>query len=330
MQRFCEAVESKADPIGFEAVGLSFPDVVISDRIVGGETSKTQGIRTHNPAGYEKEFARLRTWNERIADAAGTDCRVGIINDGSMAAFSRFVENACLAPGGVLAHTLGTDIGTGYVEESSGIPDLPLEIYRFAVDLGSERSLCFPEEDVRAIRSGGLAGTLHCTVNQAGAFRLAALRLPKESPALWREILSRRFVNDCRGMWKVPSDQRKPFLEFLMRKAEEKEPACEEIFREIGKYLGAARRETKFWLADSCKDISLYGRLAKPGKAFSLMREEAEKISPKTHFFAADSSSAHTPLMRALCETPYLPTQFAQAVGALYYGASVLLKERIL
>ena len=42
-----------------DGVGLSYPDVVIKDKIVGGETSKTAGLRANPDIDYEQEFAKL-------------------------------------------------------------------------------------------------------------------------------------------------------------------------------------------------------------------------------------------------------------------------------
>ena len=43
----------------FDAIGLSFPDVVIDNRIVGGETYKTRGMRNNPALDYETEFAKV-------------------------------------------------------------------------------------------------------------------------------------------------------------------------------------------------------------------------------------------------------------------------------
>ena len=72
----------------FSGIGLSFPDVVIQNRILGGETPKTRGMRENRELDYEEEFTRLgclATELKRLCLPAG---RVEIVNDGPMAAFS--------------------------------------------------------------------------------------------------------------------------------------------------------------------------------------------------------------------------------------------------
>ncbi|MFO7612058.1 MAG: hypothetical protein R6W99_06200, partial [Clostridia bacterium] len=59
-----EAVEIAEEALGeriikIDAIGLSFPDVVVRDKIVGGETTKTRGMKLNPDIDYEKEFAKI-------------------------------------------------------------------------------------------------------------------------------------------------------------------------------------------------------------------------------------------------------------------------------
>jgi hypothetical protein len=331
MRRFCEAAEALVSPAGFDAIGVSFPDVIIRDRIAGGETSKTRSIRENKDVCYEEELAKLRRINEALLAYGNQACRVSMVNDGSMAAFTQFVEEGCTASGGVFAHTLGTDIGSGWVLSDGSVPDLPLELYHWVVDLGSEKARRYPVSDVRTIRSEntGIAGTLHCTVNQSGAFRMAATRFPTEAPALYEELLSRGFIVEDGASLICAPDQRKAFLRFLMEQADDGEPVCCDIFREIGRFLGAAWRESQFWLSPATAQRPLYGRLVRSQSCFTLLCEGARETAPDAEWLVADETLAVTPLMRALCEQKFDVAQFAQAVGSLYWGANSLLEERI-
>ena len=63
-------------------------------------------------------------------------------NDGHIAAFTAAAELAFSggAPdfsGGVIAHALGTDFGVGYLDSDGSIPEMPVELYDFLLDLGS-------------------------------------------------------------------------------------------------------------------------------------------------------------------------------------------------
>ncbi len=53
-------------PFRFDAIGVCFPDVVVRDKIVGGEVYKTRGIRENPGLDYEREFRRLSDLDEEL------------------------------------------------------------------------------------------------------------------------------------------------------------------------------------------------------------------------------------------------------------------------
>ena len=250
-------------------------------------------------------------------------------NDGNIAAFAAAVEQA--AGGGDMskgffAHTLGTDLGTGWVRPDGSIPELPLEIYNLIIDLKSRRQRSFPADDVRSVNSGntGLPGTLSRYTSQSGVFRLAASWLPERDPGLMQAALDKglfRWEGEPLLVPEQPEDMRKTCLEFFMVRATEDHPVCEEIFRTIGEYLAVAWQETEYILQPEAKERTLFGRLVKLPACFALMCQGASRRDPALVQHAADGGLANTPLMRQLDAHPdYTVAQFAQAVGAIYYG----------
>lgn len=128
------AVEAKTDTNVLDAVGVSFPDIVLHDRIVGGETPKTDGLRRNAALDYEAEFAKLGALRQTLLALCRGEGRCRIVNDGSMAALTTAVELACggeeaSVEQGVIAHSLGTDLGTGWLNERGEVPQIPLELY---------------------------------------------------------------------------------------------------------------------------------------------------------------------------------------------------------
>lgn len=329
MERGADAMErcAGAELRQFDAIGLCFPDVVIQNRIVGGETHKTLGLRNNPEMKYEEQFAKITALNNDLSAYVAAGGPVMNTNDGPMAAFAAAVEQA--AAGGDLsrgffAHTLGTDLGTGWVRPDGSIPELPLEVYNFIIDLGARRS--FTAEDVRSVRSfnTGLPGALQRYTGQSGVFRLAAENLPRQAPELWEELLRRglfRREGERLTVPEQPEDMRKTCLELLMERAAAGQPACEEIFRTVGEYLAVTWRETEYVLRPETKDRTLFGRLVKLPACFRLLCEGAARREPSLRQYAADGQLANTALMRQLDAHPdYTVAQFAQAVGAIYYG----------
>ena len=326
-------------PFRFDAIGLCFPDVVVRDKIVGGEVYKTRGIRQNRALDYEREFRKLSHLDDELRAFVRSGGAVGIVNDGPMAAFTAAVETAAVDPAsverGVFAHTLGTELGTGWVTEAGEIPDIPLEVYNCVIDLGSYPERAYEPDDVRSVNNFNtrIPGTLQKYTSQSGVFRLAAKYLPEESPGLFRELFTRGFLVEAGGSLRVPTepkDLRKPFLEFLMRLAGSgAEPTVDRIFRELGEFLAVAWLETEFILSPRARERILFGRLVKHRPCFTLMVEGARRIAPGLELGVADDEMANTSFMRALKERPgYTVAQFAQAIGAVHYANHRLVRPR--
>lgn len=332
LERGAEAMELAAgkDLRNFDAIGLCFPDVVIQNRVVGGETPKTQGMRNNPELDYEEQFGRITPLAGALATYVVPGGPVRCVNDGPMAAFTAAVEQGAGGADlskGFFAHTLGTDLGTGWVRPDGSIPDIPLEVYSFIIDLGSYPQRKFDPEDIRSVYSSNsrLPGALQKYGGQSGVFRLAARNLPQKDPALFQEAMDRgllRWEGERLVVPVRPEDMRKEALEFFMEKAAQPgREVCQDIFREIGEYQAVVWRETNFILRPEAQERSLFGRLVKLPACFRLIQEGASRREPGLRLLAADSGLANTLLMKQLAAHPhYTVAQFAQAVGAVYYA----------
>lgn len=330
MERGAAAMERAAgtDLRPFDTIGLSFPDVVIQNRIVGGETPKTQGIRGNPALDYEAQFAQITALNEGLAAFTGGG-PVLCVNDGPMAAFTTAVEQAAAGADlsrGFFAHSLGTDLGTGWVRPDGSIPDIPLEVYNFIIDLGSLPQRAYPLEDARSVRSTntGLPGALQKYGGQAAIFRLAAVSLPRQAPELWQDVLDRglfRWEGEMLTVPTSPADMRKDCLEYLMEQAAAGQPVCQELFHQVGEYMAVTWRETEQILRPETGERTLFGRLVKHPACFRLLCQGAARQEPNLRLTVADGGLANTSLMKQLDACPGCTVaQFAQAVGAIYYG----------
>lgn len=328
-----EAYVDKVQPL--DGIGLSFPDVVIRNKIVGGETYKTKGVR-ESSNDYENEFKKLTRLNEKLGVLCRDSGAVCIINDGPMAAYSAAVElahspNKDEVQSGIFAHTLGTELGTGWIDETGTVPEYPIEVYNCIIDLGNEPAKAYPSVDVRSLNNfnTGLPGTLQKYTSQSGAFRLAEEYYRASAPELYKELFDKGYITALNDKSMIPTvepvDLRKKFLEHLMAQAENGIEEAQRIFKQIGVYLAATWLETEDILHPAAKARVLYGRFVKSRKCFELMLEGARKILPDIVFSAADNELAFTPLMCELRDNPeYSVAQFGQAAGAVYFAASAL------
>ena len=321
---------------GLDAVGLCFPDVVVKNKIVGGEVYKTRGIRNNPAIEYEKDFRTLTDLDLRLAEFCIKTPDGAVVrntNDGPMASFTSAVERAFSGEKevnkGVFAHTLGTELGTGWLNAAAELPTIPLEVYNYVIDLGSRKERRFQSDDPRSLNNfnTGIPGTLQKYTSQSGVFRLAMKYFPEQRPDLFTELYEKGFIeNKDNGeilICQNPRDMRKPLLEHLMAlpEREGEYSVCGEIFREIGEYLAVTWDETRRILAPLAADRVLFGRLVKNPVCFRLMQEGAKRIAGDLQLVVADDESAWTPLMRQLRDDGrYTVAQFAQAVGAVYYA----------
>ena len=304
---------------GFDSIGISFPDVVIANRILGGETPKTQGLRANPKLDYEMEFSKLSNFQRELHALCNPDGFVRLANDGNIAAFTAAVEMASRGDpvtDGVFAHSLGTDLGTGWLTAQGRIPDMPLEMYDYMLDLGSYPQRQYPPEDVRSVRNenSGLPDARKY-LGQAAAFRLAQEKAPE---LLQDYLFSHDGILEIR---KQPEDKRKQCLEHLMQEAARGNPDACDIFRSMGRHLGEISREIEWTLKPGVSERYLYGRFVKHAACFALLQEGCREVCPELILIAADESLACSPLMRALADIPEATVaQFGQAIGSIYYG----------
>ncbi len=315
-----EALEAGAGGRKLDSLGIGFPDVVVRSRITGGETPKTLGMRRH-AADYEAEFGKLTDLADRLQPFCRPGVSVQIANDGHIAAVTAAAELAWSGRGealeqGVIAHTLGTDLGTGWLLPDGTLPEGPMELYDLLLDLGSRRGREYPPEDLRSTRNenSGLPDTRRCLA-QSAAWRLAALR----NPALLEGFVKQE--GDILSVSLDP-DLRKPCLQHIMRCAEEGEESAESIFRDMGAALGKVCRELDFLCAPETRVRYLYGRIVQNPSCLALIREGCAGTASDITLESADSCPASTPLMRELAARPGVSeAQFAQSVGCIHFAA---------
>lgn len=302
-----------------DGLGVAFPDVVIRDKVVGGETPKTRGMRLAC-ADYEAEYAKITALQERLRPFCMPEAPVRITNDGHMAAFTAAVETICAGrgdelTGGVIAHSLGTDLGTGWLEPDGTLPDAPMELYDLLLDLGSYPSRMLPAEDLRSVlnENSGLPGARRY-MGQSAAFRLAQ----KYDPGLLEGYAVRQ---DGRlGICREP-DMRKPCLAHLMEAARQGDAAAKRVFYDVGLHFGQVCREMDWLLRPAARTRSLFGRFVMEPACFALIKEGCAEAAPDITLKAADRDMAASPFMSALSRRGGAAVaQYGQAVGAIYFS----------
>ena len=212
-----------------------------------------------------------------------------------------------------MAHALGTDFGMGYLYGDGSIPEMPVELYDFLLDLGSFPQRELSPDDLRSTRNenSGLPGARRY-VGQAAAFRLAY----EADPSLLDGFTARQGI-----ALTVPADKRKDCLAHLMARAADGDPAARRVFLQVGRGVGEMSRELALLLHPATDTRYLFGRFVKDPACFRLLQEGCRQVVPSLRLEAADEELSCTPLMRALSAHGVTVAQFGQAIGAMYYAA---------
>jgi len=311
----------KAGADRFDGIGLSFPDVVIGNRICGGETPKTGGMRAEKSPDYEQQCAEIRGLNEQLETLCRPGVRVRCANDGFVAAFSSGVELAYSEhpeqiEQGVFSHALGTSMGSGALNSDGTFPPIPLEFYDSVIDVGSWTSRTLDPGDLRSTCSGSGLQSVDRYVGQASAFRYAY----EIDPALLDGFLEERD-----GLLRIksePKDLRKPCLEHLMKEAENGNRNAEAVFVRIGEAFGIISREVLFYMHPETALRHIFGRFVKYPHVFEQLNAGFRKILPELQLIPADDGLAFSPLMVQLARRKDITVaQFGQAIGAVYLSA---------
>ena len=277
-------------------------------------------LRWDAPGFVRETLSGLGSLTELLAPCCREGAAIHMTNDGHIAAFTAAAELAFDREpdfsGGVIAHTLGTDFGVGYLLGDGHIPEMPVELYDFLLDLGSFPQRRQPPEDLRSTRNenSGLPGARRY-LGQAAAFRLAY----DADPALLAGFTEER--GGVLAIRRQPEDMRKACLAHLMAQAADGNAAAQAVFRQIGQNVGQISREMALLMCPQTDTRYLFGRFVKHPACFRLLQEGCRESLPTLRLEAADEDLMCTPLMRALPGHGVTVAQFGQAVGAMYYAA---------
>jgi hypothetical protein len=294
-----EAADAEfGEPTLLDGIGVCFPDVVIQDKLVGGETLKTRALRAHSKD-YEADFAQLTGLQGLLKPHCLPGGAVRIANDGALAAYTAAAELAHSARAsevadGALAHTLGTELGTGWIDERGEIPDIPLEVYNCIIDLGEHPARDHEPLDARSLLNfnTALPGTLQKYCSQSGAYRLAIEYFKADEPARYRELFENGYLTESHGgvyVATAPKDMPRRWLEHIMgwRTGATGGGAVFQRSRIPGGHCGR-----RCYLPPRERPV-LFGRFVKRRAALSSCGKARRGLPPR--FLAADDDLAYTP-----------------------------------
>ena len=330
------AKEKEVQSYFFDAVVIGFPDIVINNKISGGETSKQTGMKKLSGENYEMDFAKTVDLDDMVRHHVKPDGTVIVLNDGNAAAFVTSVELAfsqdyIVDDNGMFANTVGTEMGTGFISPAGTIQSFPLEGYQFVVDLGNTDYTKYPPKDIRSINNigTGIPGTVQKNISQLGLFRLAIVGLMEHDPNAFRQLVDKGFLNysekeDLLTICMQPLDQRGALTRELFAMLEEEHPVLLEAFAAMGKVMGIHIDQCQLIFPELPSTRLLSGGIISPDRAFSAMLNSLLRYNPDYNLIRLDEDIMLSPLLKGIA-----PNQrnFIVAIGSAYIGNHILLTK---
>ena len=320
----------------FDAIAIGFPDIVVHNKIAGGESFKHQGMKNNPDTDYEVEFFKTSDLDELAAPYAKEGAPVVVLNDGNAASYITSVEQT-FAPesfideNGMFCCTIGTEMGTGFISRGGTIQHIPLEGFQHVIDLGNEEYRKYPPADLRSVNSTntGIPGVVQKYISQMGLFRMALTALWESKDPLFEKLQEMGLIAYDAGadtLYSVlePEDRRGTLTRFLISQLSEGCPAVEEAFRMMGKAMGILIDQDRLIFPEITTRRLLSGGIIADDRAFALMREGLRAYNPSYDVMRLDEETMYSPLLRSM--TPE-QRSFNVAIGSAYIGNRFLTEK---
>lgn len=299
-----EAVGLRIEPP--DAVGLSFPDVIVSNEVVGGLTSKYQGIRAKyqdseggwlNQAGYWQEFSTTikplaELLSQGLRELSSNRIPVYITNDGDAGALWAAIESG--RPG-TIGLSLGTSLAGGKVDHWLRPYSGMFEVGNLIVFIGPEGYTQFNHKNLR------IPGCAQQLLSQDTVFRLASVQGLIDG---------------------YPHGQEAVMLEHIATTLLEEQPErVQQIFETMGYYLVVTLATLDAAMVPGdLESVVLFGRVVNSSGG-KLLVESAKRLLEQGR---GGENLRALSLVRASELTPpktgqsFRVNALAQAIGALY------------
>jgi len=320
----------------FDGVVAGFPDIIVANKIAGGETYKQRGIRHAHPEDYACELARMATLDEALGTFVKPGGIVKMLNDGSLASFVVSVEQSfdpesSLDQYGLFAFTIGTEMGAGYISRLGSVLEMPLECYNYIIDLGNDAYMDYHENDVRSIRNFNtrIPGTVQKYVSQTGLIRLALQGMARQSePTLQQlidhELLSYDPESDRLQVRSEPIDCRGPLTRQLIDWLVTGSESVRQAYREIGTCLGVVIDEVRLLFPELSPHKFLSGGLVNEPDCFRTLCDSLSRYNPAYGLRRLDTARSFVPLLKTLSRQQ---ANYTVAVGACFLANRILNGE---
>ncbi len=314
-----------------------FPDIVINDKVVGGEVYKLRGIRRRDPAAYDADFAAIMNLDDALRPLVKPDGATVVMNDGFATLFVISAERLYAgdaADSCLLVHTIGTEMGTGIICPFGAEQNIPMEGYNWIIDLSQSEETLLDADDVRSSVNfnTGVPGSVQKVISQSGLIRLAVRNFQREDPAQIDKLLEdgllvrqQRGGSECLLVSSVPRDRRSDLVRRLVAMLKDGNPQVRDAYREIGMALGVLVEAMDAMLAGVGHNRFVSGGIVAEDECFRHFRAGLREAYPAYDVRRLDAGACATPLLGALAREDI---GYMTAVGSCYVASKRLLQNR--
>ncbi len=318
----------------FDAIVIGFPDIVVNNKIAGGEQYKQLGMRNNPDTDYETEFIKLSALDEYAGEYVKNDGAVCVINDGNAASFIVSVEQAFSNSGiihqnGMLVHTIGTEMGTGFISKVGTIQNIPLEGFQYIIDLGNVNLREYPAVDVRSINNlnTGIPGTIQKYISQLGLFRITITKMLEDNPSMFEHLIECGLLeySEDEKIFTVPMgtiDRRSELTRYLISLLDENNEQVKYAFKTMGKALGVLIDQVRIILPELTTTRLLSGGLVACDASYELIREGLKEHNRDYNVLRLDENMVVSPLLKKMTAQQ---RNFNVAIGSAYIANRILI-----
>ena len=319
----------------FDAIVIGFPDIVVFNKIAGGETFKQQGMKFNPDIDYETEFSKTSNLDTLARPYAKEGAPVIVLNDTNTASYlisveQSLAENTLIDEQGMFINTVGTEMGTGFVSRGGTIQYIPLEGYQHVIDLGNTDYCKYPLNDLRSINNMNTAipGTVQKYITQLGLFRMAMSEFMEKDKSVIEYMAAQKLIHfnpdtDLVEMITIPINTREKLTLFLTEKMlEQKNPVMETVIRTMGKAMGILIDQDLLLFPEIKPRRLISGGIMANDDVFRLFSDALKKHNPSYEIIRLDENIVIHPLLKKI---PREKRNFTVAVGSAFIGNRFLL-----
>jgi uncharacterized protein YaaR (DUF327 family) len=318
----------------FDAIVIGFPDIVVANKIAGGETFKQLGMKTNPAIDYETEFFKTSELNNLVRVFAKDNAPVIVLNDANTASYIISVEQSALTESvldenGMFINTVGTEMGTGFISRGGTIQYIPMEGYQHVIDLGSTDYEGYHLDDVRTIRNTNteIPGTVQKYVTQMGLFRMAISGFMDSCPEFIDTLAERNLIHH---------DPRQDHIEIVTKNRDkltklltdelltEENPVMEGVLQIMGRAMGILIDQDLLLFPEIKPKRLVSGGIMASDLVFTRFRDALRQYNPNYDIIRLDENTVQNPLLKKVRSEQ---RTFTVAIGSAFVGNYFLLKR---